>query len=113
VSSYELFDLTERASPRDFDPLALGLCNGDARELPGSRPVNGAVAERLFELGQMLECFGDAKALLGPARFAAEKTLDVFYEASKSEMDVGSASKTGDQGTAFFPVEMRPALGEA
>jgi hypothetical protein len=113
MPSYELFDLTERASPRDFDPLMLGLCNSDARELPGSRPVNGAVAERLLEFRQIFECFGDAKALLRPARLVAKKTLDVFHEGSKSEMDMGSAPKAGNQGTAFFPIETRPALGEA
>jgi hypothetical protein len=113
VSSDELFDLTNRAPSRNFEPLVLRFCNRNARELPRGRPMYGAVAKAPFELGQLFECLGNTKTLFGPSWLVAEQPLHVFRKARKSEVHVGAAPKAGEQGAAFFPIEARAALCEA
>jgi hypothetical protein len=86
----ELFDLTQGTIAGRGDPFAFVFARRNARELSNCRPTELALAQPYRELRKLFERFGDAHALLRPARFITEHALHIFGKASEAEMNVGS-----------------------
>src|SRR5262245_55914129 len=97
MPGHELFDLSNRATPRDVEPSLLPFGRGHARQLARRRPMDGAVAKRLREYGQGLEHFSYTESFFRPARFVTKQALDVFGEATEPEMEMNTGSQSEEK----------------
>ena len=63
-------------------------------------------------IGQLFDRFGYAEALFDPPWSVTKESFDVLRKAGEAEVLVHTGSKCAYEPSAFFPVEVRAALGD-